>query len=635
MAAASPCATSRVTSHAYYIRREQLNGKRQVRRALVSSTMSQRRRLDGVSLTGHFGCVNAVNFSNNGGQLILSGGDDRRVLVWRTEEAVSQCCRPIALKTEHASNIFSTLFDNSNEHVYSAGNDEVVLRHNLERLVAIDIFPHRQPVYGVSVDPDHDGIFLSAGDDGRVLLWDTRMPESPCTCVARYTRPFHAAVFHPIEPRFVATANAGEGVGLWDIRQPQKCLTMYGGYLCKQKAMSVAFDRSGQHILALRRRLPAVLFNIRQALPVCQFTHDGYMNSCTMKSASFCGDNDEYVASGSDDFNVYVWKIPDAVYHDPLPGNWVGEADCVLVGHRSIVNQVRFNSHSMYLLSSGVEKVIKLWSPFAISGKEDLSDLNRKVTREDGRQRQHFTPREQRRLVLSLNSPYETDPYSLQSIEEDSRMLSFFDSLLQQDEMSDGASGSSVDTVVMGMGATESRNSDNEADIDTNADENAQDEETSDSHHHVDFRDLMQLFLSGTYSSSLSSRSSSSTSPSDTDDDVSDSRESDHLFAPTSSTSCGEEQLSSYSPIRCSTISEDDSSPFNRGHEGCDGINGVAVALESARQSVNSSAACYCETVEGEQLETAHSRTYTSNSILLTDTNFGCEEQERHNAELT
>ncbi len=23
----------------------------------------------------------------------------------------------------------------------------------------------------------------------------------------------------------------------------------------------------------------------------------------------------QYVASGSDDFNVYVWKIPDAVYH--------------------------------------------------------------------------------------------------------------------------------------------------------------------------------------------------------------------------------------------------------------------------------------------------------------------------------
>ena len=112
------------------------------------------------------------------------------------------------------------------------------------RLVAVDIFPHRQPVYGVSVDPDHDSIIVSAGDNGRVFIWDTRMPEcneiyhfqmilsvqccgvlcalAPCKCVARSARPFHAAVFHPTEPRFVATANAGDGVGLWDIRQPHQ-----------------------------------------------------------------------------------------------------------------------------------------------------------------------------------------------------------------------------------------------------------------------------------------------------------------------------------------------------------------------------------------------------------------------------
>ena len=49
------------------------------------------------------------------------GGDDRRVLVWRTEEAACGRSHPITLKTEHASNIFSTVFDNSNEHIYSAG----------------------------------------------------------------------------------------------------------------------------------------------------------------------------------------------------------------------------------------------------------------------------------------------------------------------------------------------------------------------------------------------------------------------------------------------------------------------------------------------------------------------------------
>lgn len=36
----------------------------------------------------------------------------------------------------------------------------------------------------------------------------------------------------------------------------------------------------------------------------------------------------------------------------------------VLYGHRSIVNQVRYNPQKCILASSGVEKMIKLWSPF-------------------------------------------------------------------------------------------------------------------------------------------------------------------------------------------------------------------------------------------------------------------------------
>lgn len=108
----------------------------------------------------------------------------------------------------------------------------------------------------------------------------------------------------------------------------------YGGYLARQKAMSVVFNRNGDQLLALRRRLPAVLFDVGKLLPVCQFTHEGYVNSCTMKSACFCGDSDQacsrcpfihyvssvvcvlqYIASGSDNFNVFIWKIPDAVFH--------------------------------------------------------------------------------------------------------------------------------------------------------------------------------------------------------------------------------------------------------------------------------------------------------------------------------
>lgn len=40
--------------------------------------------------------------------------------------------------------------------------------------------------------------------------------------------------------------------------------------------------------------------------------------------------------------------------------HWVGKAHLVMKGHRSLVNQVRYNSHTEVLISSGVEKIIKV-----------------------------------------------------------------------------------------------------------------------------------------------------------------------------------------------------------------------------------------------------------------------------------
>lgn len=84
----------------------------------------------------------------------------------------------------------------------------------------------------------------------------------------------------------------------------------YGNGTRQNSGMSVRFNSLGTQILALRRRLPPVLYSIHTEKPVCQFYHPDYYNSCTMKSCSFAGENDEYVLSGSDDFNLYMWKLP-------------------------------------------------------------------------------------------------------------------------------------------------------------------------------------------------------------------------------------------------------------------------------------------------------------------------------------
>lgn len=393
----------------------------------------QRRRLAGCTslfkkdMLGHFGCVNAIEFSTNGGEWLVSGGDDRRVLLWHMEKAIHSRAKPVKLKGEHLSNIFCLAFDSTNKKVFSGGNDEQVILHDVERRETLNVFLHIDAVYSLSVSPVNDNIFASSSDDGRVLIWDTREPpHGEPFCLASYPSAFHSVMFNPVEPRLLATANSKEGVGLWDIRKPRSSLLRYGGSMSLQSAMSVRFNSTGTQLLALRRRLPPVLYELHSRLPSFQFDNQGYFNSCTMKSCCFAGDKDQYILSGSDDFNLYMWKIPK----DPEaggPGRVVNGAFMVLKGHRSIVNQVRFNPHTYMICSSGVEKVIKMWSPY--QQPESLGDLDGRV---EDKSRSLYTHEEYISLVLNSGSGLSHD-YVSQSIQEDPRMMAFFDSLVRRE----------------------------------------------------------------------------------------------------------------------------------------------------------------------------------------------------------
>ncbi|KAJ6667245.1 hypothetical protein lerEdw1_017223 [Lerista edwardsae] len=393
----------------------------------------QRRRLRGCrnlykkDLLGHFGCVNAIEFSNNGGQWLVSGGDDRRVLLWHMERAIHSRVKPMQLKGEHHSNIFCLAFNSGNTRVFSGGNDEQVLLHDVDSGETLDVFAHEDAVYGLSVSPVNDNVFASSSDDGRVLIWDIReSSQGEPFCLANYPSAFHSVMFNPVEPRLLATANSKEGVGLWDIRKPQSSLLRYGGNLSLQSAMSVRFNSNGTQLLALRRRLPPVLYDIHSRLPVFQFDNQGYFNSCTMKSCCFAGDRDQYILSGSDDFNLYMWRIPP----DPEAGGIgrvVNGAFMVLKGHRSIVNQVRFNPHTYMICSSGVEKIIKIWSPYRQPGC--TGDLDGKIEDDS---RCLYTHEEYISLVLNSGSGLSHD-YANQSVQEDPRMMAFFDSLVRRE----------------------------------------------------------------------------------------------------------------------------------------------------------------------------------------------------------
>lgn len=99
----------------------------------------------------------------------------------------------------------------------------------------------------------------------------------------------------------------------------------------------------------------------------------------------------------------------------------------VLYGHRSIVNQVRYNPQKCVIASSGVEKIIKLWSPFEAEGwKGSLTEETNDNPRE------LFTHDEYVSLV-NASGPNITHDYANQNTFEDTRMMAFFDSLVTRE----------------------------------------------------------------------------------------------------------------------------------------------------------------------------------------------------------
>lgn len=83
------------------------------------------------------------------------------------------------------------------------------------------MFLHAKPVYGLSVDVTNDQIFSTAGEDGRILVFDLRMGTTAIT-FPKSRAPYHAVQFHPMNGNHVITANGKDGAAFWDLRDYTK-----------------------------------------------------------------------------------------------------------------------------------------------------------------------------------------------------------------------------------------------------------------------------------------------------------------------------------------------------------------------------------------------------------------------------
>lgn len=131
---------------------------------LVHSLSIQKR------LRKHMGCVNTISF-NGDGSLLLSGSDDRTVVLWNWEEANPT----LAFHTGHSNNVLHAQFmpfSDDRSIVTCAADGEV--RHSqiqeggrfcTNKLVELEYAVHR-----LAIEPGSPHTFFSCGEDGSVWL---------------------------------------------------------------------------------------------------------------------------------------------------------------------------------------------------------------------------------------------------------------------------------------------------------------------------------------------------------------------------------------------------------------------------------------------------------------------------------
>ncbi|KAJ8551827.1 hypothetical protein K7X08_028270 [Anisodus acutangulus] len=356
------------------------------RKISASEAMVKRLDLYG-KLTGHEGCVNTIDF-NATGDVLVSGSDDRRVILWDWATATSKFSYP----SGHMDNIFQAHFmpfTDDCKIITASADGQVRLGLVLEngRVETKKVGKHQGRVHKLAVEPGSPYILYSCGEDGFVQHYDLRSNSSSkllhcssftennnqSTCSIR----LNAIVIDPRNPNYFSVGGSDEYARVYDIRMyhqldartssDRPIDTFCPHHLIKTHDVHItalAYSNTSELLVSYNDEL-VYLFQKNMGLGPTPLSlqgedldklekpqvYSGHRNSQTVKGVSFFGPTDEYVLTGSDCGHIFVWKKKDA------------KLVRLMVGDRHIVNQLKPHPCIPVLATCGIEKTIKLWAP--------------------------------------------------------------------------------------------------------------------------------------------------------------------------------------------------------------------------------------------------------------------------------
>ncbi|XP_043662453.1 WD repeat-containing protein 82 [Drosophila teissieri] len=207
---------------------------------------------------------------------------------------------------------------------------------------------HAKSVHGLASQPGNENVFISAGRDDQVYMWDFRS-STHTHRIKKLRRPLCA--FDPAG-LVLATSTGTEGIEIHDVR-------MLGGQPCQKFAYQVndkanwtqlQFAPNGKSLLLSTDH--SWCFSVSAFDGTYQQSFTGYSNQSRLPLDATYTPDSQFILSGADEGRIHIWRAADGYPVAVLKGNNVGPVRCL-----------RFNPRATMFVSSDL--LIVFWMPMA------------------------------------------------------------------------------------------------------------------------------------------------------------------------------------------------------------------------------------------------------------------------------
>ncbi|XP_022086042.1 DDB1- and CUL4-associated factor 8-like [Acanthaster planci] len=317
-------------------------------------------------LKHHEGCVNTLHF-NQSGKLLASGSDDLSIVLWDWARQKTVLVYP----SGHRSNVFQAKFMpfSGDTTLVSCARDGQVRVGELSSTGICKgtkkLVQHKGAAHKLGLEPDSPVVFLSCGEDAAVYNIDLRGSKATkLVTVKEEVRkvPLYTIFLNPMNTDEFCVGGRDHFVRIYDRRKvtdereglvKKFCPHHLMGSETRANVTCCVYSYNGREILASYNDEDIYLFDSTHS-DGAESVHcyKGHRNNQTVKGVNFYGPQSQFVVSGSDCGNIFLWEKNTEKIVQYMKGDVQGVVNC-LESHPS----------SAVLATSGLDHDVKIWMP--------------------------------------------------------------------------------------------------------------------------------------------------------------------------------------------------------------------------------------------------------------------------------